>query len=588
MTGALAGGPAPERDRGPAGAAGALVFLTRATLRNRAAGALRRLRSPRYAAAIVIGVLYLWFALLRPSHGAGEIAGALLGARAELLVTFGVLLYVVFGWFGSGERRALAFTEAEVHFLFPAPISRRALVGYKIFRSQLLIAFNALIWVFVLRRGGGEGLPALLRYLAVWIVLSNVALQRLGGALVRVSWQEHGRAGARQQRIPLVVLGLIVAIVAVVLVRAAPGLAAARSQGPAAVVNALAIAFSTPLATAALYPFHIAVAPVFTHDSAAWARAMAPALALALLQAWWVLHTNAAFEEAALEASVERARRIEALRNRGAARGGRVRARRRVPALAPTGRPAVAIVWKNFVCLLRTGQLSALVSLVVMAAAIAAVTSTSGPALDASAVAVFALMMVVLLFLLGTRMVRIDLRQDMLHVEALKVLPLSGRALVAAEVASAALPIAALQLLLVVVGYVALWFVPDAPGTPAMRSWLLVASPLVLAAVDGATLAIQNAAALLFPSWVRLGTHRASGIETLGQGILTTAGSLLVLVLALVLPGVVAGAIALWSGDTPAMLALAAVVGSGVLLWEVWWGVGRLGRVWERGERIEG
>ena len=72
---------------------------------------------------------------------------------------------------------------------------------------------------------------------------------------------------------------------------------------------------------------------------------------------WWVLHTNAAFEEAALEASVERARRIEALRNRGAARGGRVRARRRVPALAPTGRPAVAIVWKNFVCLLRTGQL---------------------------------------------------------------------------------------------------------------------------------------------------------------------------------------------------------------------------------------
>lgn len=575
------------RRNGAGGAAGALVYLTGATLRNRIAGALRRLRSPRYAAAIVLGVLYLWFALLRPSHGAGEIADALLGERTELLVTVGVLLYVIFGWFGSGERRALAFTEAEVHFLFPAPLPRRALVGYKIFRSQLLIAFNALIWVFVLRRGGGEGLPALLRYLAVWIVLSNVALQRLGGALVRVSWQEHGRAGARAQALPLVILGGILAALAYVLVHAAPALATARAAGPVAVINALTSAFTTTAATVALYPFHIAVAPVFTHDAAGWARAMGPALALALVQVWWVLRTEAAFEEAALEASLERARRIEASRSRGGARGSRVKAGRRAPALAPTGRPAVAIVWKNLVCLLRTGQLSSLVSLLVMAAAVTAVVSSTGPSVDAAAVAVFALIMIALLFVLGTRIVRIDLRQDMLHVEALKALPLTGRALVAAEIASSTLPIAALQIVLVVVAYAALWLVPDAPGSPALRAWLLVAAPVVLLALDAATLAIQNAAALLFPSWVRLGTHRASGIETLGQGILTTAGSLLVLLLALIPPAIVAGGIVMWTGDQPPALALAAVAGSGVLLWEVWWGVGRLGRVWERGERVQ-
>lgn len=567
--------------------AGALVYLTGATLRNRTAGALRRLRSPRYAAAIVLGVLYLWFALLRPSRGAGEIADALLGRRTELLVTIGVLLYVVFGWFGSGERRALAFTEAEVHFLFPAPISRRALVGYKVFRSQLLIAFNALIWVFVLRRGGGEGLPALLRYLAVWIVLSNVALQRLGGALVRVSWQEHGRAGARAHRVPLVILGGVLVVLAVVLLRAAPALAVARTAGPAALVNALATAFATPAATAALYPFHIAVAPVFTHDAAGWARAMGPALALALIQVWWVLRTDAAFEEAALQASLERARRIEALRSRGSTRGARVKARRRAPALAPTGNPALAIVWKNLVCLTRTGQLSSLVGLVVMAAAVTVVVSSEGPGFDPTSVAVFALIMIVLLFVLGTRIVRIDLRQDMLHVEALKALPLSGRALVAAEVASATLPIAALQVVLVLAGYAALAFVPNAPATPAVRAWLVAAAPIVLLALDAATLAIQNAAALLFPSWVRLGTHRASGIETLGQGILTTAGSLLVLALALVLPAVVSAGIVLSSGERPPMLALAAVVGAGMLLWEVWWAVGRLGRVWEGVERME-
>ncbi len=38
--------------------------------------------------------------------------------------------------------------------LFPAPLSRRGLIGYKLFRAQIAVLINALIWVFVLRRGG--------------------------------------------------------------------------------------------------------------------------------------------------------------------------------------------------------------------------------------------------------------------------------------------------------------------------------------------------------------------------------------------------------------------------------------------------
>ncbi len=559
---------------------GALPYLTAMSLRNRLLAAGRRLRNPRYAAAIILGLIYIWFSLVRPTSGGAEISHALLGTRTELVISLAILLYVIFGWFSSNESRSLAFTEAEVHFLFSAPLSRRALVGYKITRSQLLIALNALIWVFVLRRGGGEGLPAIERYLAVWIVLSNVSLQRLGSALVRVSFREHGRTGAWRQKIPLSVLLLVLVALGVVVARAVPSLEAASGAG--AMLDVLAAAFSAPLAVAVLFPVRIAVAPVFSHSTVAWAVAMWPALVLAAVQVWWVLRVDAAFEEAAVQASVERARRIQAMRSGGTRGIMAPKKAKRSLSMPRTGPRAGAIVWKNALCLMRTGQVTSLISVVIMAGSVTAVLA---PAQLSAGIALFGILMAGLLFFLGTRLLRVDLRQDMLHLEALKALPLDGRSMVAAEIASATLPIAALQFALVVVAFVAAAFVDSLPLlTPATRVALLVASPLVLLALDAATVTIQNAAALLFPSWVRLGTHRASGIETLGQGILTTFGSLLVLVVALVPPTIVAGIVLLASGGGALAEGGAAIGGSIVLLGEVWWAVGRLGRAFEKTE----
>jgi len=66
-----------------------------------------------------------------------ESAGALL---------LGVI--VLFAWLVPGERAALTFTEAEVAFLFPAPVTRRTLVHFKLVRSQLRIFFSALLLTF--------------------------------------------------------------------------------------------------------------------------------------------------------------------------------------------------------------------------------------------------------------------------------------------------------------------------------------------------------------------------------------------------------------------------------------------------------
>src|SRR6185295_17032748 len=69
----------------------------------------------------------------------------------------------------------------------------------------------------------------------------------------------------------------------------------------------------------------------------------------------WVVRSDTAFEEAAVEASLRRAQQL-ADRRAGRASGGR--ASRRVSAplfrLAPTGWPAGAILWKNLVAVART------------------------------------------------------------------------------------------------------------------------------------------------------------------------------------------------------------------------------------------
>ncbi len=560
----------------------ALGYLTRATFRNRAIGAARRLRSPRYALAMAIGAAYIWFSLLRRSTGAGEIAHALLGARSELLITLAVLVFVAFGWFSGGDRRTLAFSQAEVFLLFPAPLSRRALVVYKISRSQILIAFNALIWVFVLRRGGGEGLPALLRYLAVWIVLSNLALHRLGAALVRVSWREHGRTGARRQWIALALFAAIIAVLLVIVVRVWPALRASGGLGE--MIDELQRAFSSPAALAVLFPIRIALAPAFAHSPAGWAGAMWPALVLAALQLWWVLRTDAAFEEAAVEASLQRARRIEMLRSRGVARVIEPKRIRRTLPLAPTGFPLVAIVWKNVLCLVRAGQLASLAALVVSAGALSVAVTSAGSGSFAENVMVFSTLMIALLFLLGTRLVRSDLREDLLHLDALKTLPLSGRSIVAAEITSSAVPIAAAQLVLLVASFVSYWFTKRPPLSPRWALAVFLGGPATLIALDAATLTIQNGTALLFPSWVRLGVQQPGGVEILGQGILTTVGSLVLLAIALVPPVLLALILFFATGGGAIALASSAWLGAALLLVEVWLGVGRLGRVFEKSE----
>ena len=241
----------------------ALLYLSWTSARNRFLGAFRRVRSPRYAAALIVGSLYIWSFLFR-SPNRGATADFLLGRPSQTLITLLMVLTLAGAWVFGADVTALAFSQAEVSMLFPAPLSRRQLIGLKLFRSQIAVLINTLIWVFVLRRGGNL-LPSPLRALSLWILFSTLNLHRLGAALVQAAWKQHGRIGARRNRYSIAAFAFIgLFIVAGLVVHRSSYL----GRGIGEFFSGLSDVLSSQPATIGLYPFHLIVAPTFAHSIA--------------------------------------------------------------------------------------------------------------------------------------------------------------------------------------------------------------------------------------------------------------------------------------------------------------------------------
>ena len=129
----------------------ALWFLQSRSVVNSLRARVRRLKQPKYLIGAVIGVGYLWmigFRHLFTSWGgrSGDV-GEAMPAETRLLFEVGaataLMCFTVMMWLFTGDRASLLFTEAEVAFLFPAPLSRRSLIHFRLLRAQLGILFSA-------------------------------------------------------------------------------------------------------------------------------------------------------------------------------------------------------------------------------------------------------------------------------------------------------------------------------------------------------------------------------------------------------------------------------------------------------------
>lgn len=554
---------------------GPLGYLTTRSTRNRLARQLRRLRTPRYALALVLGLAYLWYigARQRPGSGPTDVSPA----TVELLAAAGVTAVLLWTWIFGADRRALAFSRAEVTWLFPAPVTRRQLIQYKLLRGQVVILFNVLLWTFLLS-GGWAGAEPWWRAGAIWILLTTLALHRLAVALFRSSLVEHGTVAIRARAVTLTLVGIAATAVLVDVIQAAPLLSRAWELGLKEFFAAAQAVTGRPVPAALLLPGRLLTRPMLATGWTEWGRTLIPAMVILLAHYVWVVRSDAAFEESAAAAALAR--------HHAGRHSGRPRrlSARPIPRLATAGWPGGALLWKNVAFVIRTGRARGLVLAFVAAAVAVGLLSAGGrSAALLEIVGWLAAMWAGFLLVLGPQWVRNDLRTDLARLALLRSYPLRGRIVVGAETAGSTAVLTALQLGLVGIAYLAFWGAAVSEPSPTVRTAVLAAAVVFLPPINYLAMLIQNGAALLLPAWVRLGPDRPIGVEALGHNMLVMSGFLVILAILLVAPTASAGAV--FIGLEPAIGWWAAGPASAAALivtaLEAGWLLARLGQVFE-------
>lgn len=570
----------------------ALLYLQFRSFINRLILRLKRLKRPKYLIGGVVGVLYFYFYFFgllfrqgrRPSSNFPPAFDQI--EMLEALAAALLLVIVILAWIIPHGRAALIFTEAEINFLFPAPISRRTLVHFKLLKAQVAILFTTLIFTLLTRRFGGGG-AAWMRAIGWWLILSTLNLHFIGSSFARTMLLERGISNWKRR---ILVLALIAAIVALIVIWS-------RQTIPNFELSDLLDADSAKdyfrqVATAGpapwlLYPFRLIVRPFFAADLTSFAIGFGAAAVILLLHYFWVIRANVAFEEASVDLSRRIAERISAARS-GNIQARPTKAKRSPFELGPTGAPAVALLWKN---LIAAGQLFTLRLWIILAAcllpSLMAFASSMGKLQIGPLIGIGALAVAFSSLVIGPQMLRQDFRHDLELVDVLKTYPMRGWQVVFGELLAPAVILTGFQWLLIIAG--AAFFTHISATQPFLLHWRLILSfsvAIILPMFNFVSLLIPNASVLIFPGWFQTRKDGApQGIEATGQRLILLLGQLLVFILA-VLPAALAFAVvALFFRYFQLLLMgipLASVAAAAILATEVAIAIWFLGRIFER------
>jgi ABC-2 type transport system permease protein len=523
----------------------ALLYLRVASLAGRVKSRLRRLQQPKYLAGALVGAVYIYLTFLRrllvahPGYGPGRPGAGIPAAVAGLLPDIGaiILLTVLIVNWAIPRTAALAFSEAEIAFLFPAPVNRRMLVHYRLLGSQLAVVTTALIFTVVFGRGAGLSGNLWFHAIGWWLILATVNLHFMGTSFVYSKLLNRSLTSR---------WGRIAAIGGVWLAFCVPILwVCSRAHPPQPGDLTGAHEFAAYLAAQlqlAPVPWLLAipklvVAPYFAATGRAFALALGPALAILVAHYFWVLNIEVSFEEASIARAEKRAKKLRAVQQ-GDWRGPVAARKAQAPPfdLRRTGRPEVAFLWKN---LLATSVIfRPKAAVVILAVALGGsewlvrMPAMAGPRLFATSVCA---MLLGFTLLLGPMFARQDLRTDLANADLLKAYPLRGWQVVLGELLTPLWILSGLVWLAVAAGFVLL------PGegltwlNPALRVLAAVGLAILAPPLLAIQLLVPNAAAVLFPAWMAsTATRGERGIEVMGQRIIFVAGQLLITAVALV------------------------------------------------------
>ncbi len=567
--------------------AGALFYSQFHTVKNRLLTRIKRLRKPKYLFGAIVGGIYFYFYFIRnlilrrnqspisPTHV----------ATVESIAALALLVIILLAWVIPNSRSALAFTEAEVAFLFPAPITRRALIHFKLLKSQFAILFSAVLVAIVGRGFGGH---FAIRAIGWWALISMFNLHLLGSSFTLTMIMDRGISTRTRRACFIGVVALAIAGIYFWVRATLPPLpTAAGGKDFLWLADYIDRVLKSGPLPYLLYPFQMMVAPYFSASFGQFLRNIGPALVIIGLHYWWVTSSNVAFEEASIERSRKDAERTVAVRS-GNWRGmHKPRKAARAPfVLTPLGNPAIAVFWKNLISAGHniSGRLF-LTALWVSIASAGVLRSQVGANVQLF-IFVAALMFFAMSLVTGPQMLRIDFRQDLPAADMLKTYPMAGWQIVLGELLAPAIILSAAQYLLLIVALVTCpaQLGPHG-GWAEMRVGVALAAAVVTPFIDFIAMLIPNASALLFPAWFQLGKDGPRGFETMGQQMILMFGQLVVLLISL-LPAAAAFAIvyllASWMVINAAALFFGGVAAAAVLAGEAALGIKMLGSFFER------
>jgi hypothetical protein len=564
----------------------ALAYLQATSFVNAARQRVRRLRQPKYLFGALFAGAYVYFFFIRHFARAGALGASPAAAgMTGLMPSFaalGLLVAVLYAWLVPGDRAALRFSEAEVAFLFPAPLTRVALINFSLLRAQLAIFVSAFLLTLVLGRGRGLPGSAWQHATALWLLMATLRLHFLGASFAH----ERLLGGLRPFVRYLIAAAAAVAIVGIatwwvrthVPMPPAPGVA-----GPQAVSAWLGAVFGAPVPTVVLAPFRWLATPLFAPDTQAWLRSLVPAFALMLLHYAWVVYSHVAFEEASMDRARRRAERKQALQaGQSPFRLAPAGPRTAPFVLAPRGFAPTAFLWKGLIDagpVFRVRWWLAAAALIV----VASVWKEHWQRLElllmvAAMAAVFACLWVLLA---GPMLAIRGLRETFVNLDILKAAPLRGWQIAFGQLLT---PMAIMTgvywlLLLLVTSVLGPMYASRIGGAAAL--WTAsIGLALLVAPLSMLMLCVPLAGMLFFPGLSLSFSSRNVGFEVAGQRLIFVGGLLLALALVLVpafLFGGLAFLLAKWLASTALAIAAATVVGLAVIGVELAFAISFLG-----------
>ena len=549
----------------------ALLYLRLTSLRNVVRSRLLRLRQPKYLVGAVAGAAYCWFFLFQrggPGSPASVINLLLGEGRMEYFAAGVFTFFLLVTWITPGEKPGLAFTEAEIAFLFPAPLARRQLIHYKLINGLLMSLFGAVFFTLVSSGGRGNWL-GILRQLGAWGAINSILSLHTTAATLTITRLSAAGYGPRRRR--LLILGLL-------LVAGATGAYFVNRDGWASLQGLL-------------WPARLAVRPFLADSLGQYLVALVPAMGLVALHYFWCHRMETPFEEASIAQAQKIGERITRMRaGKGVSFGGKAKARREPFRLGERLSPEFAFLWKNL--LAAPAYLNRKVFLGTAAVIYFGMTwlshqSSFAGSRFAGGFAFTALVLLVYVLIFGPQFARNDLRGDLGNTDVLKAYPLPGWRIVLGGLLAPILALTAVTWLLLFAA--ALGLTPPAGQelwfTGQFKFASAVALALIMPTLCAVQLLVPNAATLLFPAWFQATRSVGGGMDVMGQRMIFMAGQMIFLILAIA-PAVILAAATIfltqWFLGLPAAVLLAVLPVMAVFVGEVWLGIWWLGPKFER------